>query len=256
MVLFMENIDFSNYNLYVFIALALILFFMQRLFTWLLPELFPKEEHRKLVMRYKSLLELGVWIIFVIWSVQYLHNTNQPYAIALFLLLILLVVVTGWTGLRDYIAGAVLKAGHKLTIHETVKVKDFTGKIIRFGSTNLVLESDAGETVYLPYSFLLGKVIVKAHPAESILRHTFRIEITRRESISDSLTSIRIFVLNLPWTSLTKEPQIKPLGETSSGQLIEITLYAFEKDHFQDMEQMIKSKFAIVADSGIVKTSN
>ncbi len=251
----MESIDISNINLYVFIALALILFFLLRLFTWLLPELFPKEEHRKIVLRYKSLLELGVWIIFIIWSVQYLRNTNQPYAIALFFLLILLIIFAGWTGLRDYIAGAILKAGHKLTLNETVKVKDFTGKIIRFGSTNLVLESDSGETVYLPYSFLLGKVIVKAHPAESILRHTFRIEIAKRESISDSLTSIRIFILNLPWTSLTKEPQIKPVGETSSGQLVEITLYAFEKDHFQDMEQMIKSKFAVVSDSGAVKVS-
>lgn len=248
----MESIDFSNINLYVFMALALILFFMQRLFTWLLPELFPKEEHRKFVQRYKTLFELGVWIVFIIWSVQYLQSTNQPYAIALFLLLILLVVFTGWTGLRDYIAGAIIKAGQKLSINEVVKVQDFTGKIIRFGSTNLVLESDSGETVYLPYSFLLGKAIVKAHPAESILRHTFRIEIAKREAISDSLTDIRIFILNLPWTSLTKEPQIKPVGESGSGQLVEITLYAFEKGHFQDMEHLIKSKFALVHDSGAV----
>lgn len=241
----MENIDFSNITLYVFIVIALALFFGLRLLTWLLPALIHGEERRKIVWRYKSLFEMFLWGLFLIWAVRYLYQSNQPYSVALFALLILFLLFSGWIGLKDFVAGAFLKAGHKLALNESIKVGDYLGTIIRFGYSSLVLETDSGETVYLPYSYLFGKVIVKSHPAESILRYTFRIEIPPVSSIREAIEDMYLFVLNLPWISLTKEPQIKSMSETSSGHLLEITLYSFEKKHFQDMEKMIKEKYAV-----------
>jgi hypothetical protein len=241
----MENFDFSNITLYVFIVIALALFFGLRVLTWLLPALIRGEERRKIVWRYKSLFEMFVWGLFLIWAVRYLYQSNQPYSVALFVLLILFLLYSGWIGLKDFVAGAFLKAGHKLALNESIKVGDFLGTIIRFGYSSLVLETDSGETVYLPYSYLFGKVIVKSHPAESILRYTFRVEIPPVASIRKAIEEINLFVLNLPWISLTKEPQIKSMSETSSGHLLEITLYSFAKNHFQDMEKMITERFAI-----------
>jgi hypothetical protein len=241
----MENFDFSNITLYVFIVIALALFFGLRVLTWLLPALIRGEERRKIVWRYKSLFEMFVWGLFLIWAVRYLYQSNQPYSVALFVLLILFLLYSGWIGLKDFVAGAFLKAGHKLALNESIKVGDFLGTIIRFGYSSLVLETDSGETVYLPYSYLFGKVIVKSHPAESILRYTFRVEIPPVASIRKAIEEINLFVLNLPWISLTKEPQIKSMSETSSGHLLEITLYSFAKNHFQDMEKLITERFAI-----------
>jgi hypothetical protein len=245
----MENIDFSNFTLYITMLLALGLFLFLKILTRTLPTLLPAEDYRKNILRYKSLFEVLVWIIFITWSVRYLYQNNQPYSAALFVLLFLFLIYTGWIGLKDFVAGAVLKAGHKLTMNETIKVDGYQGTITRFGATSLILESDSGETVYLPYSFLFGKVIIKSHPAESILRYTFRIEIARTESVRAAIDQVYRFILNLPWISLIKEPQIKPVSETSNGQLVEITLYAFENNHFQDMEKLIKEKFAVIQNS-------
>jgi hypothetical protein len=241
----MENIDFSNFTLYITILLALGLFVFLKILTRSLPAMLPAEDYRKNILRYKSLFEVLVWIIFITWSVRYLHQNNQPYSIALFVLLFLFLIYTGWIGLKDFVSGAMLKAGHRLTINETIKVEGYQGTITRFGATSLILESDSGETIYLPYSFLFGKIIVKSHPAESILRYTFRIEIARTASIREAIDQVYRFILNLPWISLTKEPQIKPISETADGQLVEVTLYSFEKRHFQDMEKLIKEKFAL-----------
>ncbi|MBE0638511.1 MAG: mechanosensitive ion channel [Bacteroidales bacterium] len=240
----MRNIDFSNFGLYLLLFLSMALFFALRLISWLLPVIVPGEEQRKIVLRYKSLVELVVWIVFIIWAVQYLFYSNQSYAVALFALLFLLTVYSGWIGLKDVIAGAFLKAGHRLTLNEIIRVGEIGGKIIRFGHTSLVLETDSGETVFLPYSFLYGKVIIKSHPAESIHRHTFQIEIAKSESTRDVTERIRSFILTLPWISLKKDPHIRPLSETSTGQPIEITLFSIDKEHFQDMERLIKLKFA------------
>lgn len=240
----MKSIDFSNFGIYLLLFLAMALFFVLRLLSWFLPVIVPGQEQRKMVLRYKSLIELVIWIVFIIWSVQFLYHSNQPYAAALFLILFLLTVYSGWIGLKDVIAGAFLKAGHRLSIYELIKVGDIAGKIIRFGHTSLVLETDTGETVFLPYSFLFGKVITKLHPAESIHRHTFQFEIALTEPTREAIDRMRSFILNLPWISLKRDPQIRPLAETPTGQPIEITLFSIEKEHFQDMEKLIKSKFS------------
>jgi len=241
----MENIDFSSFGIYFLLFLALALFFALRLISWLLPVIFTGDDHRKIALRYKTLVELVIWVVFNIWSVQYLYSSNQPYAYGLFVILFLLLVYAGWIGLKDMLAGAFVKAGQKLTLNETIRVGEFSGKIIAFGYTSLTIESDEGETIYLPYSYLQGKALIKVQPAESISRHTFRFEIDKKASTRETIEHIRYFILNLPWISLKKEPQIRPLSETSTGQVIEITLFSIEKEHFQDMEKLIKAKFAM-----------
>lgn len=241
----MINIDFSNFGLYLSLFLAMVLFFVLRLTSWLLPVVVPGEEQRKIVLRYKSLIELAIWIVYIIWAVQYLHYSNRWYAYGLFAMLFLLTVYSGWIGLKDVIAGAFLKAGHRLTINEIIRIGDIQGKIIRFGHTSLVLETDSGETIYLPYSFLFGKVIIKSHPAESIHRHTFQLEIAKTESIQETIDSMRIFILNLPWISLKRDPQIRPLSELTTGQPIEITIFSIEKEHFPEIEKLVKTRFAL-----------
>lgn len=240
----MINIDFSNFGLYLSLFLAMVLFFVLRLISWLLPVVVPGEEQRKIVLRYKSLVELVIWIVFIIWAVQYLHYSNRWYAYGLFAMLFLLTVYSGWIGLKDVIAGAFLKAGHRLTINEIIRVGDIQGKIMRFGHTSLILETDSGETIYLPYSFLFGKVIIKSHPAESIHRHTFQLEVAKTESIQETIDSMRIFILNLPWISLKRDPQIRPLSELTTGQPIEITIFSIEKEHFPEIEKLVKTRFA------------
>jgi len=242
----MANFSFSNFGAYTLLILALALFFALRLVTWIFPLLVPNAERRKIALRYKSLVELLIWIVFMIWSVQFLYSSNQPYAYALFLLLFLITAYMSWIGLKDMIAGAFLKAGHKLSVNEVIRVDDYSGKIIRFGHTSLLLETDSGETLFLPYSFLFGKVIIKSQPTESIHRHTFQFDAVLTGTSRETTESIRGFILTLPWTSLKKEPQIKPVAESvNGGQVIEITLFAIEKEHFQDMEKLIKERFSL-----------
>lgn len=241
----MANFSFSNFGAYTLLILALALFFALRLITWIFPLLVPNAERRKIALRYKSLVELLIWIVFMIWSVQFLYSSNQPYAYALFLLLFLITAYMSWIGLKDMIAGAFLKAGHKLSVNEVIRVDDYSGKIIRFGHTALQLETDSGETLFLPYSFLFGKVIIKSQPTESIHRHTFQFDVILTSSTRETIESIRAFVLTLPWTSLKKEPQIRPISESAAGgQVIEVTLFSIEKEHFQDMEKLIKERFS------------
>ncbi|HNV50414.1 MAG TPA: mechanosensitive ion channel [Bacteroidales bacterium] len=245
----MANLNISNLGIYTLLIVALILFIALRLLTWLFPLIITKTERRKIALRYKSLCELLIWVLFLLWAVQFLYTSNQPFAYALFAILFLIVAYSAWVGLKDIIAGAFLKATHKLSINELITVGDYSGKIVGFDHSNLLLETALGETLYIPYSSLLGKVIVKMQPAESIHRHSFKFEVDKAHSTREDTEKIRGFILTMPWASLKKEPQIRYVTETTSDkQIIEVTLYSIEKEHFQDMERLIKEKFSTSQD--------
>jgi len=244
------NIELSNIAIYTIILLAIGLFFLFRLLSWLLPPLLLKKERRRFVYKYTSIVELFVWITFLIWSVYFLSEKSPLYAAGLFLILLTFTFWTAWIGLKDYIAGAIFKTSNNLNINEIIQIGEYHGKIIKYTHTTLVIETEAGEIIYLPYSYIKGKVIIKSHPAESILSNTFRFEIHRQASIQGLIDKIYIDIINLPWSSLKRDPIIKPVAETTLGHLLEITVFSNEKEFFPEMENLIKAKYGttVIAD--------
>lgn len=234
--------EFSNLGFYTVIMLAIGLFVFFRFLTWLVP-LLMKRERRRHAWRYTSLIELFVWIIFLVWSINFLSENNPWYATGLFVILFAFTIYAAWIGLKDFVAGALFKTSNNFSLNETIRVGDFNGKIISFGHSWMVLETESGETIFLPYSYLFGKVIMKSHPAETILSHTFRLVISKSTFSVDAIGRIQNFILTLPWASLKKEPQIKPVEETYEAQILEITVFSIEKEYFQEIETEVKQKF-------------
>jgi hypothetical protein len=247
----MEQIlEFSNIALYTVILLAVCLFFIFRLLLWLLPLLLLKKDKRRHAWRYTSLIELIAWIIFLLWSVNFLTNSSPAYAVGLFVLLFLFTFYVAWIALKDFVAGAFFKTVNHFKANETVKIGSYSGKILKFTPSAIILETESGESIYLPYSYLIGKVVVKSNPAETILSHTFRIDLPVSDNISSVIEQISNDILLMPWASLKKVPQIKPLMATGSSQLFEITIFSIEKEYFLEMENLIKSKYAASAPTG------
>ncbi len=241
------NLEFSNIALYVVILLAIGLFAFFRLMTWLVPLLVLNARRRRYAWRYAALAELFLWIFFLVWSVNFLSHNNELYALGLFLILFLFTLYSAWIGLKDFVSGALFKSTGNFSINESIRVGEYSGRVIRFGRTGLVLETGSGETIFIPYTYLSGKVIVKSHPAETILSYTFRMEVPGTAYLPDTINDIRTYILTLPWSSLVKEPQVKAAGETKNGQLLEITVFSIEKDYFMEMENLVKERFGRVA---------
>ncbi len=239
-----QILDFSNIALYTVILLALTIFVIFRMLTWLVPLLALNKEKRKHAWRYTSLVELIVWIVFMIWSVNYLSDNSPVYALGLFILLFIFTFYTAWIALRDFIIGAFFKTNNHVKINETIKVGEYSGKIVKFKPSGMVLESESGESVFLPYNVIYGKAVVKSNPAETILSHTFRIEIQQTEKLASVIQNIQTDIIKMPWASLKKSPQIKPVMETRGGHMLEITIFSIEKEYFLEMENLIKQKYS------------
>lgn len=239
-----QILDFSNIALYTVLLFAIGLFLLFRFLSRLVPIIAIRKEKRKHAWRYISLIELAVWIVFLIWSVNYLSESSPIYAFGLFLMLFFFTFYTAWVALKDYIIGAFFKANTHLKINETLKIDKYSGKIIRFNPSGIVLETESGETIYLPYSTMMGKAVVKSNPAETILSHSFRMEIPKTGKLSTTIRNIQNDIIIMPWASLKKSPQIKSVAETITAHVLEITIFSIEKEYFLEMENLIKQKYA------------
>ena len=244
------NIEFSNIAIYTFLLLTVGLFFLFRLLNWLLPLIFFRKGKSKSAWRYIAIVELFVWTGFLIWSVNYLSGNNQVYAIGLFIILFVFTLWAAWIGLKDFVAGAIFKINYDLKLNDTIQIDEYSGKIIKFTSNKLVLETESGKIIYLPFGILFGKPIIKSYPAETILNYTFSFEVPGDAKIRETIQKIFNDIVNLPWSSLKKKPQVKLLGETTKGCMLEATVFSMEKEYFSQIEKVIKERYGIAPTSG------
>ncbi len=236
--------ELSRGEIYLFLLIAIVIFFLFRVLNKSLSFFPVRKKLRKALLNYLPVVEMAVWFIYIIWAIQFLWIGNRLYALELSVILSLFVLAVSWFSLRDFIAGAVFKASGKFSKNETVKIGDFSGKISGFESRNLILETEKGETVYIPYGKVLGNVIIRSHPAEKVMSHTFQMHLKNISDPIEVMNRIKVGILASPLSSLKKEPKIKLLDSGDGlAPVFEITVYAIETEHFVRLEKYVRSLF-------------
>lgn len=240
----LPNIEFSHFAVYLFLFLAIILFSFFRILDRVIPILPTKKENKRVLSRNLPALEIFAWGFFIVWTIQYFWNNNQMFSVGLFFVLILLLLWVSWFALKDFIAGAVFRANASFKLHDTVKIDDYTGTIVGFQSRSIVIETSSGENIHYPYSKILGKIIIKSIPAEMIRNKTIFLTISNDKSLIDTISNIRTDIMNLPWSSIKKEPQIKPIAENNDSFELEIVIFALETEYFFKIESYLKENYS------------
>ncbi|MCD6090470.1 MAG: mechanosensitive ion channel [Bacteroidales bacterium] len=241
----MENdfLTFSNFELLLFVGMALLLFVLLLLLKRFIPFLLKSETKKSLLKQYMAVIEVGVWSLFIIVAIQQFSNSNKLYSWGLFLLLMLSSFWVLWFSIKDFIAGALFKMNQDFKENDIIQVDNFEGKIIELRGRLLKIESDSGEVIYIPFSQLSQKTIIKIHPGEMVLSHSFTITVKKNEKLEVKQDKIRFEILSLPWASIRRPPKVEIIHEDEINFIFEVKLYSLEKQYFFKMEQEIRKKF-------------
>ncbi len=238
-----EFLTFSNFELLFFGAMAMLLFLLLLILKHFLPFLIKRQTLKSAFKQYMGIFEVGVWAIFIIITIQQLSNSNHLYAWGLFLLLMATVFWFFWLLIKDFIAGAIFKTNNDFKEKDIIQVDNFEGKIIEMGSRIIQIESDAGKVIYIPYSKLSQKTIIKVHPGEMLLSHSFSIRTKNTGNTLQQKDKIRFEILSLPWASIKRPPKVEIIHEDSDSYIFDIKLYSLEKQYFFKLEQEIRKQF-------------
>ncbi|MBU0489757.1 MAG: mechanosensitive ion channel family protein [Bacteroidetes bacterium] len=244
------NFEFSNGAILRFLLYGAIIFAFFRLLHFLLPYVILRQDDQRIARRSLPFVEMVAWVLYLIWALQFFYLHSRLFVSGPALLLLILIFIVSWFALRDIIAGVIFKTGRSFRINQQISVGGFGGKIMALHLRTIELETETGEIVSLPYSRVLGQVIVKSHPAERILSHSFRIHLVRSKPLLESIEEIRRDILNMPWVSVKKTPRIRAVEETESEFVLEISVFSIEADYFFRIEKAIREKH----DSRFVKS--
>ncbi len=234
---------FSYSAVYFFLLIAVLIAIAFRLINFFVPVLPVKTEYKMGIRKAMPLIEFLCWFVFFIWGINYFVKYNMYFAIGLGAIVLLSMIWFAWYALRDLIAGIIIKSNRDLQVNETVDVGNYHGKIVRFGFRNLIMETESGKNIYIPYTMLIKREIVRSHPADKIQSHSFSLVTPKEKSAEQTILDIRAALLSLPWTSMIKDPVIRLEEEENGNFAFHITAYSIEKSYFVTIEKEIRGRF-------------
>ncbi len=237
------ELEFSNKAVYNFLLLGILLFIIMRAIQFLVYIFMRKKELKKIYDFYFPIAELIIWLFFIIWQLQVFLQKNLVFAFGLGLFLFIILFSLYQFALKEMLAGIVFKSSGRFSLNDVILIDEFGGKIKKFRTQSVEVETKTGKIVFIPYSKLTGSINIKSHPGETITRHSFKLKTDKNKSLTQWREILRISILQLPWSSIKKQPQIKAIAEEENFFTFDITIYALERAYFYKIENYLKKKY-------------
>ncbi len=235
------------FSVIVFLTVALVIFALFRLFRFLVQFIRLKPGQAELVNKYIPLIELLVWLLFFIWSVQYLFSRGYLITVLPFVVFLIVIFYLAWFILKDVVAGVIFKTSNHLRVNDHVVVAGVSGKVISVGLASLEIEDNSGRIVSIPFSKIVGNIILRNYPSQSLLSHNFIFTLTKEQledGVFQVIEKIRTTILTLPWSSQKKEPRIILENETTESVMLNVTIYSLDETYFIKTEKFLEEKFS------------
>ncbi len=226
---------------YFIVAVVLFLFF--NFLRFLIPVIIKRNNNKKILLKYLPITELSFWLLFFIWVFQSFLSINQYFAIGILVVLISSLVWSSWYIFRDYIAGIMIKTDSEINIKETITISEITGRVVKFQFRTLKIETESGQIVNIPYTHILNEKVIKSDRTDTISGYTFELIVKKNDELRIIINKIEKTIMHLPWSSLKKNPVIKPIMENEKTYTLELTVYSLKKNFFYNIENYLKSNY-------------
>lgn len=200
-----------------------------------------KRSYKVKVDRFLPMMEGLVWLGFLIWGVQLLVKDSFWNSIGLLSVGLIVLLMISWFLARDFLAGIILKSEGSLNLNDWIKINEVKGKVISMDYRSMILETEVGETVNIPYTKISNEISIKPNPSEKIKSHAFKLSMSKDRDYREIEKQLRSTILNAPWSSVKKKPQIKLLEETDAQLHLEVIIYSMRLAYFQKIKNYLKT---------------
>ena len=191
-------------------------------------------------------VEAIIWLFFIIWSIRHLIQNDMWNSIGVMMVMLMVLVLVSWFVLRDYLAGVVIKSDGSMRLNDRIRIKNVEGRITSMGLRSMIITADSGETVNMPYSAISGEISSKPNPSEDLMSNTFNITVVKQFEAELTINHIRKSLLNAPWSSVRKFPEIKLAEDSGDTFQFEITVYSIKVVYFQKIKEYLKQALVTI----------
>ncbi len=197
----------------------------------------------KFILMYFPVLELTAILLIVFWAIDYLFSSKSYYYIIILSLIISFIALISWFVIRDFIAGIVFRTQNNFNRGASMKFGEIAGKLISMRTSHIVVETEEGRIIKIPYSRIIGE-IVSEHPEEGVREDSvIGLKVKKSKKWNETEASLKNTILNSPWRLLSSEPKIKLLSEQDKYYEIEIHVRTRSKKHEENLNTFLSNKF-------------
>lgn len=229
----------SQYGIIQMLVLGLLLFLFLRFLKQILNK---KIQYKDFLERTWAVGEFIVWVLFLIASTRHIIlNPLHSYYVIIVLVLVLLIWIA-WFALRDLVAGIILKLEGSVGLNEKVIINNISGNITKLSYLSLMLETDTGQKVSLPYHLVKNKEKIKDTVNNVIHKVSLKLKIDKQFTATQIQEKLQKYILNSPWIVPTQTPIIFLEKENMDSYQFNITIFLLNKKYILKFKEVIASK--------------
>ena len=230
-------------NIYWILLFAVAGFILLYIIKQYLPLVLRKERSKKVFRYIIPVLEAVFWIFIFYEAIPAFYHKHYLLGILIFTIALGAMVWFFWFRLRDYTAGLICRLSKNLHLNDRINIDGTTGKITGFKAAYLELESESGDTILMPYGLVTGRKVIKQQISDRRQNYIFEIIIPAKEDPRLQIRSIRRFIISQPWSSLSKDPQIRFIKTEKENNRYEITVYTPDSSYAEKIRIQLEEKF-------------
>ncbi len=201
---------------------------------------FPYQKKVKLLTSYLlSVVELFIWIGFLIWSVRFLYESYDYTALLILAVLITLIIIPLWYVIRDFLYGVVLKIQRKIDIGYILEFDEMTGVVVKIGHLSFDIKLKNGNINSIPYNKVISKVISKHSLNINIDSYQIIFKINSHQSLNSIIQQLKLCLINAPWSVSTHEAIINEVKSEDGEFLFDVNVYVLSKDHADKIKEYV-----------------
>jgi len=228
-----------------FSILGILLFLIFRLLQYLLPILLKNKKALNRVKRFLPVIETVSWLSFLSW---YSIKFYAQYNIYTIVILLAILIIAFWVSrflIKELIAGVLFRGSARFYEGDRIQTSQYSGTIKKFHFDTIEIEAGDGQIVFIPYSKLSGEITIKNESDGQTSAHTFQIKIISNNEAENISGNIKSYLLSLPWSSVTSNPQVTLFNQEGEKFIFDVTCYPVDKSYAKKMEQKVLDKFGV-----------
>ncbi len=200
-------------------------------------------QRMKFIIRYFPIFELSAALLIIFWAVDYLFSAKSYYQTIMLSLVISFLALISWFVVRDLIAGIVFRTQNNLNRGSLVQLGNIAGKLLHMYATHIIVETNEGKTIKIPYSRLTNEIISEHSEEGARDDSVLTLKVNKKASWKETESELKNILLNTPWRLLNSELKIKLLSEQDNYYEVEIFVKTRSKKHEENLYALLADKF-------------
>ncbi len=233
----LDDLQISGLGLIVVLLAAFVLFAALGAGRWLLGLVPLSKARRATLARIRPVVEALIAVIYLLIAVPIVfagHNEFTPLVLAV---LLFGMIGVSWFAIRDFVNGMFIKAAKLCELGDRVDVEGARGVVRQLGYRVLVLATDEGDEIVIPYGRLSRRSIVRTRRTEGAHRHDFELELPRGEDPLVAIARIKQLASTSHWSSVARAPELEVLA---GGRVI-VHVYALGREQGPAIEAAVRA---------------